>query len=209
MPHITLLGDSIFDNAAYIEGGLAVIDHLKRDCPADWQCTLRAVDGATTRDLEAQLTRVPRDTTHLVLSVGGNDLIEKFDLLDTPVQSSGEAFLLLSAARLEFRKSYRAALALCLAMERPLVICTIYNCNFPVPEQQQVVEVALSVFNSEIISAAVESGLRVIELRQVCTEKEDYADPIEPSEAGGKKIAAAILRSLAPGSSGHGAEVAA
>ena len=29
MAHLVLLGDSIFDNAAYVEGGPAVIDHVR------------------------------------------------------------------------------------------------------------------------------------------------------------------------------------
>jgi hypothetical protein len=36
----------------------------------------------------------------------------------------------------------------------------------------------------------------VIDLRLVCTEPADYANPIEPSSRGGEKIAQAIMRSL-------------
>ena len=195
MPHLTLLGDSIFDNASYTNGGPSVVDHMRAAMPSGWDCDLKAVDGATTRHIEAQLIKVRPETTHLCLSVGGNDLIEKFDLLDTPVQSSADALLLFSEASLEFRRSYRTVLASCLSLNRPLVVCTIYNCWFPTPQQQRSVEVALAIFNNEIISAAVERRLGIIELRQVCTEAEDYANPIEPSVVGGRKIAAAIIRS--------------
>ena len=193
---ITLIGDSIFDNAPYTDGGPAVIDHLRKFVPIDWHCDLKAIDGSTTRDLQAQLATVLPGTTNLCLSIGGNDLIEQFDLLDTPVQSSAEALLLISEASLEFRKSYRRCLQDCMTMGLPLVVCTIYNCNFPTVAQQRTVEVALSVFNSEIITAALDYGLGVIELRRVCTEPEDYANPIEPSVAGGRKIAQAIARSV-------------
>jgi hypothetical protein len=37
----------------------------------------------------------------------------------------------------------------------------------------------------------------VIELRAVCSRPEDYANPIEPSSAGGEKIARAIARLVA------------
>jgi hypothetical protein len=157
---------------------------------------LKAIDGSTTRDLQEQLTTVLPGTTHLCLSIGGNDLIEQFDLLDTPVQSSAEALLLVSQASLEFRKNYRRVLQECMAMSLPLVVCTIYNCNFPTIAQQRTVEVALAVFNSEIITAALDYGLGVIELRRVCTEPEDYANPIEPSVIGGRKIAQVIIRSV-------------
>jgi hypothetical protein len=41
----------------------------------------------------------------------------------------------------------------------------------------------------------------VIDLRLVCTEPADYANEIEPSGPGGRKIAAAVARSVgaAPG----------
>ena len=48
-----------------------------------------------------------------------------------------------------------------------------------------------------ILRVAVESRFQVIDLRLVCTEPADYANPIEPSSTGGAKIARAIIASLA------------
>jgi hypothetical protein len=42
--------------------------------------------------------------------------------------------------------------------------------------------------------SASEEALTVIDLRLVCNEPRDYANPIEPSSHGGAKIAKAILR---------------
>lgn len=39
IPHLVLLGDSIFDNAAYVPDGTPVIQHLRQIIPADWQAT--------------------------------------------------------------------------------------------------------------------------------------------------------------------------
>jgi hypothetical protein len=36
MPRLVLLGDSIFDNGPYVDGGEAVIDQLQRRLPAGW-----------------------------------------------------------------------------------------------------------------------------------------------------------------------------
>jgi len=55
------------------------------------------------------------------------------------------------------------------------------------------------VFNDCIIRAAFVHGLPLLDLRFVCTEAEDYANPIEPSAQGGEKIAAAIVRLLEHG----------
>jgi hypothetical protein len=75
MPHVVLLGDSIFDNAAYVRGGPDVVRQLREMLPAGWSATLLAVDGAVTRSVPAQIARLPADATHLVLSVGGNDAL--------------------------------------------------------------------------------------------------------------------------------------
>lgn len=53
MSNLVLLGDSIFDNHAYVHGDPAVIDHVRRGLPIGWQATLLARDGAMT------LTRTP------------------------------------------------------------------------------------------------------------------------------------------------------
>ena len=51
-------------------------------------------------------------------------------------------------------------------------------------------------FNDVILRVAFESKLQVIDLRLVCTEPADYANPIEPSSLGGEKIARAMMRLL-------------
>ena len=72
--HVTLLGDSIFDNSRYVPGGSPVVDQLHR-LPRGWRATLLAVDGAVAADVPSQLARLPADATHLVVSAGGNDAL--------------------------------------------------------------------------------------------------------------------------------------
>jgi|SRR5262245_60877417 len=73
MKHIILLGDSIFDNKAYVADGLDVITHLRQQIPDDWKAFLLAVDGSTVENVGSQTSHLPGDSTHLVVSVGGND----------------------------------------------------------------------------------------------------------------------------------------
>jgi hypothetical protein len=54
-PHVALLGDSIFDNAAYTSGAPDVATHLRRIVAPDWDVSLLPVDGATVAALESQL----------------------------------------------------------------------------------------------------------------------------------------------------------
>jgi hypothetical protein len=195
MSHLVLLGDSIFDNAAYTGREPDVITHVRSILPAPWKATLRAVDGSTTEDLPDQLPRVPEDASHLVVSIGGNDALGHTDLLDTPVRSTAEALELFGERVGAFEESYRRALAEVLRLERPTIVCTIYNGNLP-DSQARIARVALMMFNDAIQRTAHEHGLPVIDLRLVCTDPEDYANPIEPSGRGGAKIARAIVKLL-------------
>lgn len=204
MPHVVLLGDSIFDNAAYTRGGPDVITQLRGVLPGGWRATLGAVDGATTHDMARQLRTLPSDVTHLVLSVGGNDALGHMELLDLRVRSSAEVLERLGAAAGEFETRYRRAVDALLEQRAPLVLCTIYNGNFPDADFQRLASTALTVFNDVILRVAFERALAVIDLRLVCNEPADYANPIEPSSHGGAKIARAINGALALPPANHG-----
>jgi hypothetical protein len=197
MPHLVLLGDSVIDNGAYTGDGPAVIAQVQQALRPGWTATLRAVDGSTTADIGAQLDNLPGDTTHLLLSVGGNDALARADLLDTPVNDSGEALMLVAAATAGFEQAYRAVVQACLACGAALVVCTIYHGNFPDEDFRQRAAVALGAFNDVIIRTAIAHALPVLDLRAICSSPDDYANPIEPSSTGGAKIAAAIVRAVA------------
>lgn len=63
--HITLIGDSVFDNAAYTGGAPDVQSNLRGLLPAGWEVTLCAVEGTTTDDVRRQFEHVPPETTRL------------------------------------------------------------------------------------------------------------------------------------------------
>lgn len=190
---IVLLGDSIFDNATYTEGEPDVLQHLRAILPNGWDAMLCAVDGSTTGDLHDQLETVPSNASHLVVSIGGNDALLNSDLLNTPVRSTAEALTLFGERARKFEKEYAKALDAVLALGRETMICTIYNGNLG-PIEAPLARVALMVFNDAILRAAFARGLAVIDLRFVCSDPADYANPIEPSGTGGLKIANAIAK---------------
>ena len=199
MPHVVLLGDSIFDNGAYTAGGPDVVTQLREVLSAGWRATLGAVDGATTEDFAAQLDALPDDATHLVVSLGGNDALSHMDLLDRRAHSSAEVLAELAGAGERFAKRYRHAIDGALAYRLPTVVCTIYDGNFPDADFQRLASTALSVFNDANLRVAFEHALTVIDLRSICSEPQDYANPIEPSSRGGQKIAEAICEVVADG----------
>ena len=200
--HVVLLGDSIFDNAAYVGGAPDVVRQLRGALPQGWKATLLAVDGAVTRDVARQLARLPADATLLVVSVGGNDALGEAHLLSQPARTIGDGVMVLANAQRQFAQRYQAMVEAVLAARLPVALCTIYDGNFPGAEGE-VIAAALSLFNDVITRAAFSSELPLIDLRLICSEEADYANPIEPSEQGGDKIARAIARLAAePGAAG-------
>ena len=193
--HIALLGDSIFDNASYTSGKPDVVTHLNTVLPRGSVATLLAVDGATVSGIASQLRRLPREATHLVMSVGGNDALRNIDLLSLRVSSSAEALQVFAQRISAFEQAYRATLSEVMALKLPVTVCTIYNGALE-KNIANIAQLALALFNDAILRAAIERGVDAIELRAICTEPSDYANPIEPSGSGGLKIATAISRAL-------------
>ncbi|WP_247895225.1 SGNH/GDSL hydrolase family protein [Azospirillum brasilense] len=192
MPHIVLLGDSIFDNSAYVEGGPDVAAQLRLRLPSGWRATLRAEDGAVTSSVARQVQRCPPDATHLIVSVGGNDALRHSGLLDEGARSVAAVVNRLGEVRERFQNDYRAMLDAVLASRLPTAVCTIYDARYPDPLRQRLVTTGLTIFNDVITREAFVRGLPLIDLRLICDKAEDYANPIEPSVQGGVKIAAAI-----------------
>jgi hypothetical protein len=195
MAHIVLLGDSIFDNGRYTDGGPDVISQVRQLQPLSWQATLLAVDGATTEQVPAQLVRMPISASHLVLSVGGNNALENMALLHMPATSASDVLLELALISRTFEEEYRSVIKACRQVGLPLAVCTIYNGNFVDEDLKRKVSVALMAFNDVILRTGIEFGLAMIDLRSVCSAAADYANPIEPSSVGGAKIARAIVNS--------------
>jgi lysophospholipase L1-like esterase len=106
MNHLVLLGDSIFDNVAYVGNGPSVIQQVNAQLPGDWHATLLAIDGDITVDVPRQLSRLPQDLTHIVLSVGGNDALGCIARLDAPIATVRQGLIALTEIKREFEVSY-------------------------------------------------------------------------------------------------------
>lgn len=194
--HVVLLGDSIFDNAAYTDGGPDVVTQLRALLPRGWTATLLAVDGSLVSGLAGQLAHVPTDATHLVVSAGGNDALGHIGLLEREAATVGDGVGTLGRDVRVFAQAYGEAVRLLQMRGLPLTLCTIYEGHFPDARFQRVAAAAVALFDDAILRTAVAARLDVIELRLVCRAAEDYANPIEPSSVGGEKIARAVVRAL-------------
>jgi len=193
---IILLGDSIFDNAPYVINQQCVTDQLREITPDEVGVSLFAVDGDFVKNVKTQLERVPEQATHLFVSVGGNDALSYYRELLNDYRSSESLFEKWSQIQLDFKAEYRAMLERVRALGCHTAVCTIYDA---VPDLEEIAVTALAFFNDVILSEAIMAGLPVVDLRRVCTERDDYShlSPIEPSFQGGAKIAKALNRVFA------------
>jgi lysophospholipase L1-like esterase len=192
MSHVVLLGGSIFDNRVYVSPEPDVRYQLQARLGAGRSVTLLAVNGHVTADVgRRQLQRVPKDATHLVISVGGNDALRHAPILGERASSVAEAVERLAQAQSTFAAVYSEMIDAVRQLGLPTSVCTIYDANYPEPHRRLVVT-ALALFNDVITRAAFSHGLPLIDLRLICREPSDYANPIEPSSKGGDKITAAI-----------------
>jgi len=192
MKHVVLLGDSIFDNKAYVGDGPDVIKQVSEALPEGSTATLAARDGSTTGDIKTQLAALPSDATHLVVSVGGNNALDEKGLIEEKARSVAEVLDRLAKIKAAFRKDYGAMLDGVMARKLPTAVCTIYEARYQDPTTRAIAATGLSVFNDVILREAFSRGLPVIDLRLVFDDDADYANDIEPSVQGGRKIAQTI-----------------
>ena len=177
MKHIILAGDSILYNQSYVNPGEPdVIKQLESLLATGDKATLLAVDGAVITNVAGQLKNRPGDTTHLFISVGGNDGLYMLDSFLSPVSSMGEEFLKFNPIRQDFEKKYSKMLCQALKVGLPTAVCMIYHprlesTNFErmsgfIPpgiapsDAQKIVMNVLSIFNDIIFQEAVRSGSR-------------------------------------------------
>jgi hypothetical protein len=184
------------------------VRQLRGVLPGGWRATLNAVDGAVIASVPAQLARLPADTTHLVVSIGGNDALREAAVLDAGARSVADALGKLTDARERFGRDYGEMLSRVVTLGLPTAVCTIYDARFPEADRRRIAATALAMLNDCITRGAFARGLSLLDLRLICNDDADFANPIEPSTRGGAKIADAIVR-FVTGSGGLRSQVIA
>jgi len=209
MKHIVLLGDSIFDNSSYVNlGELDVPNQLRSLVGQNCKVTNLAVDGHLIRHVKNQLNNLPSDVTHLFVSVGGNDGLGHLSIFHTHVNTIGESLQQMYRIGDNFKKRYSEMVDLVLSYNLPTTFCSIYYPRFDARsldrvqdymsvlsngrEIQEMVMAAETIFNDIITYEIFKRKIPLIDLRVLCDDDEDFANPIEPSCIGGMKIAKTI-----------------
>ena len=176
MSTLVLVGDSVFDNAAYVNGP-DVRAQVETKMPDDWAVSLLAVDGSYILDVPNQLEQLPDDAQILVVSTGGNDVLVQTEVLGDAVTTVGEALLLLDDAVSQFREDYCQMLEAVAATDVQSYICTIYRPDFPDEDFQRMTSTALGLFNDVIVEEASLRLLPILDIRAIFTDSGDYANP--------------------------------
>ena len=196
--YVSLLGDSIIDNKVYVgEGELSVTEHLQHNSPSYF--TMIAVDGDTTEEvLDNQLDNLKEPVSHIVLSIGGNDLLQNLHLLQD--ETSGMKFALEKCSELisQIQENYIKILEHLSQYDAKVLLCTVYEGDLEsdllLAKYDKAGQVMLKMHNDTVYYLASKFEVDVLELRNIFTNKEDYANPIEPSHIGGEKLAKAIIQ---------------
>ena len=189
---VALVGDSVFDNGAYVGAAPSVSQQLQSMLPADWEVTLLAVDGCLTKEVPAQLNKLPRGTSHVVVCTGGNDALQNMDLLNGATKSTAAVLDGFARRVGTFQATYKRMLSKLASLKIPATVCTIHFPHFEDPELQRRAMTVLSLFNDAIVLEATRASIPVLDLRFIFTKAADYANLYEPSAKGGKKLASAI-----------------
>ena len=197
MAVVNLLGDSIIDNKIYVgPHELSVMEHLHN--LSDDVINSIAVDGHTTKDvIHAQLDLLPQYSTHQVLSIGGNDLLQNMYFLKNQERlTANDVFEQSVGIMAPIKRRYQTIVEKLSLQNSNILLCTVYEGNLL--NDPLLYDIALSskamvsMLNDIVYSTANTYNAEVLELRTIFTKPKDYASPIEPSHIGGSKFALEI-----------------
>jgi len=191
--HVVLLGDSTLDNGRYLRasrGELSIGKQLRRRCSRHgWDLTMLAQDGAMLKDVSSsQVPLIPPGATHLVLSVGGNDLL---DLLNHMVQAGFSTSSMREAIGEGLRavaREYAQVVASLKELKCHIACCTVYRPNFTNLFFMSLASLCLRLHNSRLAQICAEANCSVLDLATILERPRDFANTLELNTSGGAKV---------------------
>ena len=178
---IILIGDSVLNNANYVPSGKSVYDILKTKLS---KVLNFSKDGATINDLYSQLDKIPtnlnKTETHIFISAGGNDILNKSSELNSANITH------LFNRYMDFLKSLRVKLG-----NAQIHILNLY---LPANPRYQSYKPSIDQWNQLINNNSSKIGeiYNVVDLNSLLTTPNDFVYDIEPSEFASEKIATII-----------------
>ena len=200
MNKVVLFGDSIIDNKTYVSHGeFSVLEHLENI--SNYEYIQVAYDGHTTYDVQNKQLHLSaiEKPSHIVLSVGGNDLLQNLSYLSNgPISNVNEAVTGIQQHIFEpLEQRFETIIEELSSQRANLLICTVYEGDLGRTDEFKDVldssKIMVSSFNDIVYKTAKKYNADVLELREIFITSDDYANPIEPSHIGGEKLAKSIV----------------
>lgn len=175
---VVLLGDSVFDNSAYASSSIEYLMQEKH------KNTLRlAKDGATIEDLPSQVYSIPsqydKGDTILIISVGGNDLLNKYIYNQSTYNSFDDIF-----------NDYKEKIDKISKRNFKIVLCNIY---YPPFHEFEPYYDIIKKWNDSLDNYAEKNKYELLKLDTLMTSPSEFSNYIEPSSSGGVNIVDKIL----------------
>jgi hypothetical protein len=176
-PVVVLVGDSLLRNDAYVPYGESVSDWLRLDLP----CITVAFDGATIQDVYTQIEHIPlavnTPNTTVVLSVGGNDFLQNYTLLQTGTND------------LYLQKTFEAYMVLLESLQKKFHQTTLVVLNLFCPVTKPNMCALTDKWNRMLSQYASTKNIKVVPV----AASDKSANGIEPTSEGGQAIAKSII----------------
>jgi lysophospholipase L1-like esterase len=171
-------GDSILDNSNYVAANRSVVDQLAKRI----HVYNVAKDNAQIADVAGQLEGVPSryetyDNISVILSVGGNDLLEGGDINVVYPKYTMLVKEIMTKTRKGNGKVY------------------LTNLYYPLDSGFRIFYPIISKWNHKL-QELINSQIGVVDIASSLKEESDFTHKIEPSEIGGAKIVGSIVDSI-------------
>lgn len=181
---IVLVGDSILENSDYVPKNKSVKDEIFKKHK---NMIMLAKDNSKINDIEKQLKKMPKHlnkkTTHLIISVGGNDILEEYQnkkASEITTDEIDKLFIKYRTVLENIKKKYKMK----------LVLVNIY---LPVASSHVKLHKVIREWNRRQKSYARNKKMKILAIADKFDEPKHFTNKIEPSEEGSKIIATQVM----------------
>jgi len=181
--NIILMGDSIFANDPYVQRGNSVGDMLQ---DKHGNVLVVAQDNAVINDLEYQFSKIPtnfdNDKTKIIVSVGGNDLLNQYMMSDVSKTNHVNTIFNRYTSNLNNLRNNSN--------------CEFILSNIYYPRSQDYTRYydIIEIWNDKLGKYAKNNGLKILNIDDTVDKKHYFTHDIEPSASGSGVIIDNILK---------------
>lgn len=171
---IVLIGDSILNNSIYVSIGSSVGDDLKLKHGIN-NIIVNAKDGATIDTCYYQMGNIINsENYYLFISIGGNDILNKFENLDID-------------------KLFEKYKKLIESIKNTYPKTKIYLLNLYFPTNEKYLKYTDTIIKWNELISSLSSKYNILKIDKLLKDDLDFTHEIEPSAIGSQKIADKIL----------------